>query len=111
MFPKSVENEIKLFVVFVSKVVDFSLQKSILQLGNFVEFPPHRHVTQVYDAPKWMPEGLFADQHMVHHKNNHRQIFCVRMSFEDFWMLLVDRTTNWISFTHDCIHNQFLRYK
>ena len=56
-----------------------------------------------------MPKWFFTDQHVVHYKNNHQEIFCVEVIFENFGVFLITRAAYWIFFADELVNDHALR--
>ena len=71
MLPKCVKDQVVFSVILFFECFNFSLQESILQLRDFFFIPSHWHVTHIYYLPKWIPEGLLSNEHMMHNEDYH----------------------------------------
>ena len=71
-FLKRIINQIKLFIIIISKADNFPLQMTILKLFNLLLGPSHRQITLINNLPKGVPETFLSNEDMMHYKSNHQ---------------------------------------
>ena len=111
MLSEAVEDQIELVEVLILVSSNLSFEISVLKLLDLVRLPTHWHIAQIDNLPEWIPKRLLAYKHMMHHKSNHFQIFCVKMILVNLRMSCINGSTHRITAANNFIDYQLLRYE